>query len=394
MIGRLLLDSKSIFEDHLKDMQTIIRNSTQSSLDLSLLTDGLKEERDKGITIDVAYRYFTTPKRKFIIADCPGHFEYTRNMVTGASSSNAALILVDARNGLEEQTKRHFFITSLLGIPNIVFCVNKMDLVDYDETVFLTLCNQIKEYCSKFMKNTVRFIPLSALFGENVVDRSTLMNWYHGPSLLSVLETMGISGDENMEARFQVQFVSRFFDNEGVSYIGCYGRVVSGHFRKGEKIQVMPSGLITTIKKIIVFKKNVKEAFAPMSVILALDKSINVRRGDMIVNMNDRPLFANELTLMLCWLDDCNFDFNQEYILRHSSDEQLAKVTKIFYKINVNNLEKIEREKNLKINEIAKVQIKLKNIISYDLYIKNRTTGSLILIDKISKNTIAAGMIC
>ena len=305
LIGRLLYDSKAIFEDQLEAVTTTSKRKGHKGIDLALFTDGLRDEREQGITIDVAYRYFTTPKRKFIIADTPGHIQYTRNMVTGASTANVAIILIDARHGVIEQTKRHAFIASLLQIPHVIVCINKMDLVDYSEEIYNKINIQFEEFSSKLYAKDIRFIPISALDGDNVVNRSKHMDWYQGAPLLNTLENLHISSDVNKtDARFPVQTVLRPQRDGFIDYRGYAGRVASGIFRPGDKVTVMPSGFTATIKSIDTYESSLKEAYAPMSVSITLENDIDVSRGDMIVKTTNQPKAVQEFDTMLCWLNN------------------------------------------------------------------------------------------
>lgn len=395
LIGRLLYDSKSIFEDQLEAIENTSKKKGHDGVDLALFTDGLKDEREQGITIDVAYRYFTTPKRKFIIADTPGHIQYTRNMVTGASTANAAIILVDARNGVIEQTRRHAFIASLLQIPHIIVCINKMDLVDYSEDAYNKVINQFEEFSSKMLVKDIRFIPISALKGDNVVNRSTAMSWYQGAPLLHTLETMHISSDINkVDARFPVQTVLRpQSDDENRDYRGYAGRIASGVLRPGDEVTVMPSGFTSTIKSIDTFGGAVEEAFAPMSVSVTLEDDIDISRGDMIVRSNNKPDASQDLEVMLCWLHNNSAKPRAKYTIRHTSNEQKAMIKDVVYKININTLERNSEDKDLHMNDICKVKIRTTKPIMMDSYRENRTTGSIILIDDLTNETVAAGMI-
>jgi sulfate adenylyltransferase subunit 1 len=394
LIGRLLYDSKSIFEDQLHSVEKTSDRRGFEGIDMALFTDGLKDEREQGITIDVAYRYFTTPKRKFIIADTPGHIQYTRNMVTGASTANAALILVDARNGVIEQTKRHSFIASLLNIPHIIVCINKMDLVDFDEKVYDEVCNQFKEFSSKFLVQDIQFIPISALLGDNVVNRSVNMKWYQGAPLLHSLESMYIGSDTNrIDARFPVQNVLRPQRDEFMEYRGYAGKIESGIFRKGDEIMVMPSGFTSKIKTIDVFKKELQEAIAPMSVSITLEDDIDVGRGDMIVRSNNAPDAVKDIVVMLCWLGNTPLNLKTKFSIQHTTNKQLAIVREIEYKIDINTLKRLTESNELKMNEIAKVKISVARPIMVDSYRKNRNTGSIILVDTNTNETVAAGMI-
>ena len=322
LIGRLLYDSKAIFEDQLEAVESTSKQKGHEGVDLALFTDGLRDEREQGITIDVAYRYFTTPKRKFIIADTPGHIQYTRNMVTGASTANAAIILVDARHGVIEQTKRHAFIASLLQIPHLIVCINKMDLVDFKEDAYNQVLKQFEDFSTKLFVKDVRFIPISALLGDNVVNRSENMDWYQGAPLLHTLETLHISSDINkVDSRFPVQTVLRPQRDEFIDYRGYAGRISSGIFRPGEQITVLPSGFTSTIKTIEGPTGSVKEAFAPMSVSITLEDDIDIARGDMIVRSNNKPEPSQEMEVMLCWLNSSSSKPRAKYKVRHTSNE-------------------------------------------------------------------------
>ena len=395
LIGRLLYDSKSIFEDQLEAIENTSKKKGHDGVDLALFTDGLKDEREQGITIDVAYRYFTTPKRKFIIADTPGHIQYTRNMVTGASTANAAIILIDARNGVIEQTRRHAFIASLLQIPHIIVCINKMDLVDYSEEAYNKVINQFEEFSSKMLVRDIRFIPISALKGDNVVNRSTAMSWYQGAPLLHTLETMHISSDINkVDARFPIQTVLRpQSDDENRDYRGYAGRIASGVLRPGDEVTVMPSGFTSKIKSIDTFEGEVEEAFAPMSVSITLEDDIDVSRGDMIVRSNNKPHASQDLEVMLCWLHNNSAKPRAKYTIIHTSNEQKAMIKDVVYKININTLERNSEDKDLHMNDICKVKIRTTKPIMMDSYRENRTTGSIILINDATNETVAAGMI-
>ena len=394
LIGRLLYDSKSIFEDQLEAIENTSKKKGHDGVDLALFTDGLKDEREQGITIDVAYRYFTTPKRKFIIADTPGHIQYTRNMVTGASCANAAIILVDARHGVIEQTRRHSFIASLLQIPHIIVCINKMDLVDYSEEVYNKIIAQVEEFSSKLLVKDIRFIPISALKGDNVVNRSANMDWYQGAPLLHTLETMHISSDINkVDARFPVQTVLRPQREGFIDYRGYAGRVASGIFRPGDEITVLPSGFTSKIKSIDTFNGEIQEAYAPMSVSITLEDDIDISRGDMIVRSNNKPETSQDIEVMLCWLHDEPAKPRAKYTIRHTSNEQKAMIKEVVYKININTFERNSEDKELTMNDITKVKIRTTKPLMADSYRENRTTGSIILIDDTTNETVAAGMI-
>lgn len=394
LIGRLLYDSKSIFEDQLQAIETTSKKKGHDGVDLALFTDGLRDEREQGITIDVAYRYFTTPKRKFIIADTPGHIQYTRNMVTGASTANAAIILVDARHGVIEQTKRHSFIASLLHIPHVIVCVNKMDLVDYSEEAYNKVINQFEEFSSKMLVKDVRFIPISALNGDNVVNRSKNMDWYQGAPLLHTLETMHISSDINkVDTRFPVQTVLRPQSGEHIDYRGYAGRVASGILRVGDDVTVMPSGFTSKVKSIDTLNESIKEAYAPMSVSITLEDDIDISRGDMIVRSNNKPRASQDIEVMLCWLHNDPAKPRAKYSIRHTSNEQKAMIKEVIYKFDINSLERNSEDKDLRMNDISKVKIRTTKPLMVDDYRENRTTGSIILIDDATNETVAAGMI-
>jgi sulfate adenylyltransferase subunit 1 len=395
LIGRLLYDSKSIFEDQLEAIENTSKKKGHDGVDLALFTDGLKDEREQGITIDVAYRYFTTPKRKFIIADTPGHIQYTRNMITGASTANAAIILVDARTGVIEQTKRHAFIASLLQIPHIIVCINKMDLVEYSEEAYNKVITQFEEFSSKLLVKDIRFIPISALEGDNVVNRSSKMNWYQGAPLLHTLETMHIASDINkVDARFPVQTVLRPQSNDEYrDYRGYAGRIASGVLRPGDEVTVMPSGFTSKIKTIDTFEGEVAEAFAPMSVSITLEDDIDISRGDMIVRSNNKPDASQDIEVMLCWLHNNPAKPRAKYVIRHTSNEQKAMIKEVIYKIDINTLERNKEDKDLMMNDIYKVKIRTTKPLMVDSYRKNRTTGSVVLIDDMTNETVAAGMI-
>lgn len=396
LIGRLLYDSKSIFEDQLAAVQLSSERKGLQHVDLSLLTDGLRAEREQGITIDVAYRYFATPKRKFIIADTPGHIQYTRNMVTGASTANLALILVDARKGIVEQTCRHSFIASLLKIPHLIVCINKMDLVDYSEEAFNKIVEAYTEFASKLDVTDIRYIPISALNGDNVVNRSENMDWYQGATLLNTLETIHIASDYNhIDGRFPVQTIIRPHSDEYHDYRGYAGRVAGGIFRPGDSVTVLPSGLSSKIKSIDTFDGPLTEAFPPMSVSITLDDDIDVSRGDMIVKQNNQPHVSQDIDMMVCWLNNKPMQPGAKYYLRHTSREVRSMIKEIVYKIDINTLQRLSNDggSGIGMNDIARVRLRTTQPIMLDAYRKNRSTGSLILIDESTNETVAAGMI-
>lgn len=394
LIGRLLYDSKSIFEDQLESVSNTSAKKGHMGIDMALFTDGLRDEREQGITIDVAYRYFTTPKRKFIIADTPGHIQYTRNMVTGASTANAAVILIDARHGVVEQTKRHAFIASLLNIPHLIVCVNKMDLADFSEEVFQQILVEFEGFSSKLLIKDVRFIPISALLGDNVVNRSKNMDWYQGGTLLNILETLHISSDINkIDARFPVQTVLRPQREGFIDYRGYAGRVASGLYRVGDEVTVLPSGFTSKIRSMNSGEQEIEEAYAPMSISMTLEDDIDIGRGDMIVRNNNQPQASQEFDVMLCWLNSEAAKQRGKYIILHSSNEQRAMIKEVVYKIDINTYNRNSEDNDLLMNDIARVKIRCTRPLMVDAYRENRNTGGIILIDETTKETVAAGMV-
>ncbi|MCH7657271.1 MAG: GTP-binding protein [Bacteroidetes bacterium] len=394
LIGRLLYDSKAIFEDQMSAIKEASERKGEAEVNLALLTDGLRAEREQGITIDVAYRYFATPKRKFIIADTPGHIQYTRNMVTGASTANAAVILIDARNGVLEQTIRHAYIASLLQIPHLIVCVNKMDLVNFSEDVFYDIQTQFKKFSVKLSVKDVRFVPISAKYGDNVVDRSENTNWYNGPTFLYLLENLHISSDLNYSfQRFPVQNVIRPQSDKYHDYRGYAGRIASGVFKPGDTVRVLPSGLTSKIKTIDFYKEQLEIAFAPQSVIITLEDDIDISRGDMIVGENKTPGKSQNIDLMICWLNNDPLVLNGKYSVKHTSADVRCVIKDIKYKIDINTLDKNFEDKNIGLNEIGRISIRTTKPLFYDPYNTNRNTGSLILIDESTHITVGAGMI-
>ena len=394
LIGRLLYDSKSIFEDQMEAVVKASQRHGDEHVNLALLTDGLKAEREQGITIDVAYRYFATPKRKFIIADTPGHIQYTRNMVTGASTANLAIILIDARHGVLEQTIRHSYIASLLRIPHILICVNKMDLVEHKEKRFEEIKEEFTKFSSKLDIQDVRFIPISALNGDNVVDRSTNMDWYDGPTLMYLLETIHIASDRNLvDGRFPVQYVIRPQSDEYHDYRGYAGRIASGIFKKGDNVKILPSGIHSQIASIDTLTESLESAFAPMSVTITLTDDIDISRGDMIVLDNKEPEVSKDIELMICWLSERPLQLNGKYSLRHTSNEAKCMIKEVVFKIDINSLERDLEDKSIGLNEIGRIKIKASKELFYDSYRRNRQTGSVILVEEGTNNTVGAGMI-
>lgn len=394
LIGRLMYDSKSIFEDQMEAIEESSKRRGDENLNLALLTDGLKAEREQGITIDVAYRYFATPRRKFIIADTPGHIQYTRNMVTGASTANLAIILVDARNGVIEQTCRHAFIASLLRIKHLVVCVNKMDLVDYAEEPFNKIQDEFGAFSSKLDITDVRYIPISALKGDNVVDKSDNMPWYNGATLLYTLENVQIASDRNfIDGRFGVQGVVRPQSDKYHDFRGYTGKVEGGIFRPGDEVMVLPSGLTSKVKALETFDGQLEEAFPPMSICMTLEDDIDIGRGDMICRPNNHPEVSQDLDLMVCWLNQDGLKPGGKYIIRHSSNEARCVIKGVRYKMDINTLHRLEDDKEIKLNDIGRIFIRTTKPMMVDPYKKNRNTGSVILIDEFTNETVAAGMV-
>ncbi|MBT7726152.1 MAG: GTP-binding protein, partial [Flavobacteriales bacterium] len=394
LIGRLLYDSKAIFEDQMELLEETSKQRGEEGVNLALLTDGLRSEREQGITIDVAYRYFATPKRKFIIADTPGHIQYTRNMVTGASTANLALLLVDARHGVIEQTKRHAFIASLLQIPHIAVCVNKMDLVNYSKEAYDKIKKDFEDFATKLEIKDVRFIPISALNGDNVVDRSKNMDWYDGSTLMHLLENIHIGSDHNhVDCRFPVQFVIRPQSKEYPDYRGYAGRIEGGVFKPGDDVSLLPSGFTSKIKAIDTFDGEVNQAFSPMSVCITLEDDIDISRGDMIVRENNKPTIEQDIDLMICWMNEKKMMLRGKYTIRHTSQTARCIIKEVKYKMDINTLHRIEEEKEIGLNDIGRISIRTTKPLFFDSYRRNRNTGSVILVDEATNETVAAGMI-
>jgi sulfate adenylyltransferase subunit 1 len=395
LIGRLMYDTKTIFEDQLEAVEKSSKQRGDENVNLALLTDGLRAEREQGITIDVAYRYFATPKRKFIIADTPGHIQYTRNMVTGASTANLAIILVDARNGVIEQTCRHSFIASLLQIEHVVVAVNKMDLVDWSEDQYNKIVSDYKDFASRLDIPQITFIPLSALHGDNVVNKSENMPWYQGPPLLYHLETVYIGPDANhVDPRFPVQWVIRPHSDEWHDFRGYAGRVAGGVFKPGDEVMVLPSGFTSKIKAIHTQSGELKEAFNPHSCAITLEDEIDISRGDMLVKPNNKPHIEQEIDCMVCWFSEKRkLKAGDKLMLRHTSREMKAIVKAVKYKVNVNTLHKVEDDLEVGLNEIARIHLRVASPLFFDDYTRNRITGSLVLVDPFTNETLAGGMI-
>ena len=394
LIGRLLYDSKSIFQDQLEDIEKTSINRGKEKVDLALLTDGLRAEREQGITIDVAYRYFSTPKRKFIIADCPGHIQYTRNMVTGASTCNLALILIDARNGVVEQTRRHAFIASLLGIKHLVVCINKMDLVDFDEQAYKQIESDFRAFASKLNIPDIRFVPVSALDGDNIVNKSERTPWYTGPTVMYILESVHIGSDHNyVDVRFPVQYVIRPQSAQHPDYRAFAGRVESGVIKPGDEVMLYPSGFKTKVVGIDTADGEVAEAYPPMSVSVRIEGNYDLSRGDMIVKSNNQPENAQDIEIMLCWFNEKPINPRGKYIIRHTTRDVKVMVKDIRYKIDINNLHRVEGDTELAMNDIGRVLLRTAKPLYYDEYQRNRATGSLIVVDEFTNETLGAGMI-
>ena len=394
LIGRLLYDTKTAFEDQLEHVADVSRRRGDERTNLALLTDGLRAEREQGITIDVAYRYFATKRRKFIIADTPGHVQYTRNMVTGASTASLSIILVDARHGLVEQSRRHAFIASLLRIPHLVFAVNKMDLVGWSEDKFLEIEQQFRDFAARLDVQDIAFIPISALTGANVVDRSAEMPWYHGPTLLYHLETVHITSDRNLiDVRFPVQWVIRPQSDEFPDYRGYAGQVAGGVLRTGDEVVALPSGLATTITKLEHSGIPVDTAYPPMSVTVHLADDLDIGRGDLLCRPNNRPTVAQDLDAMICWMTDRPLEPKGRYALKHTTRWSRAIVTDVLYRLDVNTGHRDENAHKLGLNDLGRIRLRTTSPIIYDAYKRNRTTGSFILVDEATNATVGAGML-
>jgi bifunctional enzyme CysN/CysC len=393
LIGRLLYDSKAIFEDQYESIERTSRQRGEET-NLALLTDGLRAEREQGITIDVAYRYFATPRRKFIIADTPGHIQYTRNMVTGASTADLALILVDARNGIVEQSRRHAFLASLLRVPHLVVCINKMDLVDYDQAVFDRIKSEFRQFAMKLDVTDLVFVPISALKGDNVVHRSDNMPWYEGTSLLHHLEEVHIASDRNLiDVRFPVQYVVRPRDDQWHDYRGYAGQVAGGVLKKGDDVVVLPSGFPSKIAAIETMDGPVDEAFPPMSVTVRLEDDVDISRGDMICRPHNQPRVTQDVDAMVCWLHEQPMRTRGKYFLKHTTRDARALLHELHYRLDVNTLHRDDAAETLGLNEIGRVTLRTTVPLFVDEYRRNRSTGSFILVDEATNATVGAGMI-
>jgi sulfate adenylyltransferase subunit 1 len=394
LIGRLLYDSKSIFEDQLEAVKAASERMGNEEVNLALLTDGLRAEREQGITIDVAYRYFATPKRKFIIADTPGHIEYTRNMVTGASTADAAVILVDARNGIIEQTKRHSYIAALLQLPNVIVAVNKMDLVDFSEAVFQQIKEEYQAIAEKLQLKHVYYLPISARNGDNVVEHSQHTPWYKGNTLLHLLETLPIKENiAHLSARFPVQYVIRPQKDDFHDYRAYAGRIASGIYKVGDRVTILPSFTESTIQSIDEADKALPEAAAPQSVAIRLEDNVDVSRGDMIVKSDELPHLNANISVLVCWLNHRPLSIGAKYIIRHATDEVFGIIKDVYFKVDINTLGNVIDDKKVSMNDIAHIALKTSKPLKYDYYSENRVTGSLVIIDESTFETVGAGMI-
>ncbi|MHA7177651.1 sulfate adenylyltransferase subunit CysN [Arthrobacter sp. Sr24] len=394
LIGRMLYDSKSIFTDQLESIERTSRERGDEYTDLALLTDGLRAEREQGITIDVAYRYFSTPKRKFIIADTPGHIQYTRNMVTGASTADAAIVLIDARKGIVEQSRRHAFLVSLLQVPHLILAINKMDLVDFSENVYESIRAEFAQFAAKLEVADLQVIPVSALQGDNVVTRSERMPWYNGPSLLHHLETLHIASDRNLvDARFPVQYVIRPHQSSHHDYRGYAGRVTGGVLRVGDEVLVLPSGLPSKIASIVDADGPVEAAFSPMSVTICLEDDLDISRGDMICRPHNQPSVSQDIDAMVCWMGNKPLEVGQRLAIKHTTRNARVLVKELQYELNINSLHRNSEASVLKLNEIGRVRLRSTAPLFADEYRRNRQTGGFVLIDEANNNTVGAGMI-
>jgi bifunctional enzyme CysN/CysC len=395
LIGRLLLDTKQIFDDQMVAIEEASRRRGTDYVDLALLTDGLRAEREQGITIDVAYRYFATPRRKFVLADTPGHIQYTRNMVTGASTADIALVLIDARKGILEQSRRHAFIASLLQVPHLVLCVNKMDLVDYSQDRYDEIVEEFRDFAARLDITDLRFVPVSALNGDNIVDESPNMTWYRGPSVLHLLEEIHVGSDRNMiDCRFPVQYVIRPHTMQHQDYRGYAGQIQGGVWRPGDEVMVLGSGFTTRIASIDTFDGPLEEAAPPMSVVIRLEDEIDISRGDMICRPHNQPHSGQDIDAMVCWLSEqATLRSDAKYAIKHTSRWARALVKELQYRLDINTLHRDETSDTLSLNEIGRVRLRTTTPLFFDEYRRNRDTGSFILVDEATNATVGAGMI-
>jgi sulfate adenylyltransferase subunit 1 len=394
LLGRLLYDSKSILEEQLESLKKISEKKGEREINLAFLVDGLKSEREQGITIDVAYRYFSTPKRNFILIDSPGHTQYTKNMITGASNADVGIIIIDASRGIKDQTKRHFFILSLLGIREIIICINKMDLVDFDENKFNSLRSEILEISRKYeTKSNLTFIPISALNGDNIIKKSTYTQWYHEKTLLEILEQINIENKEKDQLRFPIQGTIRLNEDKFKDYRAYTGRIENGSIKKGDKIKILPSGIKTNVKEIITFKTTKKEAISGESISISLEDKIDIIRGDMIVKEQDNPIISKKFNSIICWMGDKALDLETEYIIKQTTKETPSKIKNILYKLDISNLKKDYNDKEINQNDIFSGFIETSSEIVYDKFSECKKTGCFIIIDRTTNETIGAGII-
>ncbi|MDQ1585608.1 MAG: bifunctional enzyme CysN/CysC [Actinomycetota bacterium] len=394
LIGRMLLDTKTVFQDQLESVERASMQRGDDYVDLALLTDGLRAEREQGITIDVAYRYLATPRRKFIIADTPGHIQYTRNMVTGASTADLALILVDARKGLVEQSRRHAFLATMLQVPHLALCVNKMDLVDFSQEVYDRIVDEFEDFATRLNVRDLRVIPVSALHGDNMVSHSPRMPWYDGPTLLHHLENLYVASDRNfIDVRFPVQFVIRPKSLAHHDYRGYAGQIAGGVLKAGDEVMVLPSGLTSRIASVATADGPVEEAFAPMSVVVQLEDELDISRGDMICRVNNAPTVAQDLEALVCWMAEEPLEPGQKLAIKHTTRTARAVVKELRYRLDVNTLHRDESADRLGLNDIGRIKLRTTQPLLCDPYSRNRLTGAFILIDERTNRTVAAGMI-
>ncbi len=395
LVGRLLYDTKQIFQDEMDAVEDASRRRGTDYVDLALLTDGLRAEREQGITIDVAYRYFATPKRKFVLADTPGHIQYTRNMVTGSSTANIAMILVDARNGVLEQTRRHSFLASLLGVPHLVLCVNKMDLVDWSEEQYDAVCDDFRQFAARLDIHDLRFVPVSALLGDNIVERSTNMDWYAGPTVLELLEQIHIGSDQNMiDVRFPVQYVVRPHRLDYQDYRGYAGKVAGGIMKPGDDVMVLPSGFTSKIRSIDTHDGPLEEATPGTSAVLTLEDDIDISRGDMICRPHNQPRATQDIDAMVCWMEEgTSLEPGSMYAIKHTTRWSRALIKELQYELNINTLHRDDSATQLELNQIGRVRLRTTTPLLVDAYRRNRETGAFILVNEATNATVGVGMV-